>query len=256
MLLTIDIGNTNIHFGIHDGSSWCCNWRARTIHNKMADEYAMLLRTFFNEAGLSFKDIDAVAMACVVPPLRGTFIEICERYIGKMPLLVGPGIKTGLKILIDNPHEVGADRVVNAVAARQFYGGPAIVVDFGTSTNYDVLNADGDYIGGSLSPGIGLAHDALVNRAARLFKVDLVPPPNAIGRNTVHALQSGLFLGYLGMIEGIVSRIKAELDHPQVKVIGTGGLAPLFSEHTDVLEEIMPNLTLEGLRIIWELNQA
>lgn len=255
MLLTIDIGNTNIHFGMHAGEDWCCSWRARTVADKMADEYAVLLRTFFAESDLQFQDVKGVIIASVVPPLTPTFTQICERYLNQTPLMVGPGIKTGIQILVDNPHEVGADRVVNAAAANQLYGGPAIVIDFGTSTNFDIINPNGDYIGGIIATGIGLSHDALVSRAAKLIKVDLKPPPSSIGRNTVHAMQSGLFLGYIAMIEGLVARVRVDLQSPQAKVIATGGLASLFAQHTDVIQEINPNLTLDGLRIIWEFNR-
>lgn len=256
MLLAIDIGNTNIHFGMHDGQEWCCAWRSRTVHDKTGDEYAVLLRNFFAEGSLTFADVDAVVMACVVPALTGTFIGMCQRYLGQTPLNVGPGVKTGVQVLVDNPREVGADRVVNAAAAHKLYGGPAMVVDFGTSTNFDVINADGDFIGGVIAAGIGISHDALVNRAAKLLKVELAPPPSAIGRNTVHAMQSGLFLGYIAMIEGLVARVKHDLGDPQAKVIATGGLATLVNEHTDVIDTIAPNLTLDGLRIVWELNRV
>jgi type III pantothenate kinase len=255
MLLAIDIGNTNIHIGMHANGEWCCTWRARTIHDKMSDEYAVLLRNFFSEDSFTFEDVSAVVMASVVPDLTPTFIEMSHRYLGHTPLNVEPGIKSGIRILLDNPREVGPDRVVNAAAVRALYGGPAIVIDFGTATTYDVINADGDYVGGAITPGIILAHDALVSHTARLLRVDLVPPPTAIGHNTVHAMQSGLFLGYVAMIEGLVARLKAELDGPDVRIIATGGLAPIFAEHTAVIEEIAPNLTLEGLRVIWELNQ-
>jgi type III pantothenate kinase len=165
-------------------------------------------------------------------------------------------VKTGIKVLIDNPREVGADRVVNAAAVKVLYGGPAIVIDFGTAMTWDVISADGDYLGGAIAPGVGLAHDALVSHAARLLKVDLRPPPAAIGRNTIHAMQSGLFFGYVGMIEGVVTRIKQEMNLPETKVIATGGLAPIFAEHTPIIQHIAPTLTLEGLRIIWDLNQG
>jgi type III pantothenate kinase len=255
MLLTIDVGNTNIHFGLHTGSDWCCTWRARTVPLKMSDEYAVLLRNFFREGDLEFGDVTGVVMASVVPDLTPTMITMSERYLKQTPLNVGTGVKTGIRVLLDNPREVGADRVVNAAAVKKLYGGPAIVLDFSTSTNWDVINADGDYLGGAIAPGIGIAHDALVSRAARLLKVDLKPPPAAIGKNTIHAMQSGLFFGYVGMIEGVIARIKAELKLPGVRVIATGGLADLFAAHTDVIDEIAPNLTLEGLRIIWEMNR-
>lgn len=255
MLLTIDVGNTNIHFGLHTGSDWCCTWRARTVPLKMSDEYAVLLRNFFREGDLEFHDVTGVVMASVVPDLTPTMITMSERYLKQTPLNVGTGVKTGIRVLLDNPREVGADRVVNAAAVKALYGGPAIVLDFSTSTNWDVINADGDYLGGAIAPGIGIAHDALVSRAARLLKVDLKAPPAAIGKNTIHAMQSGLFFGYVGMIEGVIARIKAELKLPGVRVIATGSLAELFAQHTDVIDEIAPNLTLEGLRIIWEMNR-
>ncbi len=259
MLLAIDIGNTNVHFGLSDGDKWCCTWRAHTVRSKMGDEYAALLRSFFDGEGYTFSQVEALVMASVVPDLTGDFLKISERYFGLEALNVGPGVKTGVRLVFDNPHEVGPDRIVNTAAVQALYGGPAIVVDFGTSTNFDVINADGDFIGGVLAAGVGLAHDALVSRAARLHKVDLTAPPATIGKNTVHAMQSGLFLGHVAMIEGICERIKAELlaeDPGQtIKVIGTGGLAPLFAKHTSVIELIAPNLTLEGLRIIWGMNR-
>jgi len=256
MLLAIDVGNTNIHFGLHDGSEWLASWRARTVPLKMGDEYAVLLRSFMDMDGFDFGAVDSVAMASVVPDLTHTLIEMSQRYLGREPLNVEPGTRTGIKVLTDNPREVGPDRVVNSAAVKALYGAPAIVIDFGTATTWDVLNADGDYVGGVIAPGIGLAHDALVSRAARLVKVDLTPPPAVVGRNTVHAMQSGLFLGYVAMIEGLVARIKDELHAPRARVIATGGLAPLFAEHTPAIEEIAPNLTLDGLRIIWEMNRA
>jgi type III pantothenate kinase len=262
MLLAIDIGNTNIHLGLcdlpeesKDEGEWHSTWRVQTVADKMADEYAVLLRGFFEDGGYRFADVRGVAMASVVPALTGTFVEMCGRYLGLTPLNVEPGVRTGVRVMLDNPHEVGADRVVNAAAVQRFYGGPAIVIDFGTATTFDVINRDGDYLGGAISPGIGLAHDALVGRAARLLKVDLRPPPSPIGRNTVQAMQSGLFLGYVALIEGLVARLKEALGEPEAKVIATGGLAPLFAEHTSVIEQIAPNLTLDGLRVIWALNR-
>jgi type III pantothenate kinase len=255
MLLAIDVGNTNIHFGLHDGQTWINTWRARTVPLKMSDEYAVLLRSFFAENQCTFDQVTSVVMASVVPSLTATLVQMSERYLHYVPLTVEPGIRTGIRLLIDNPREVGPDRVVNAAAVRKLYGGPAIVIDFGTATTYDVLNADGDYIGGAIAPGIGLAHDALVSRTARLHKVDLVAPPSVIGHNTIHAMQSGLFNGYIAMFEGLVARMKAELHAPHARVIATGGLAPIFAEHSTVIEEIAPYLTLDGLRIIREMNQ-
>lgn len=260
MLLAIDIGNTNIHIGLGEpapasgSGGWLDTWRARTIADKMPDEYLVLLRSFFNEDGYRFEQVSGVALASVVPPLTGTFVELSERYLRQTPLVVGPGVKSGVRILLDNPHEVGADRVVNAAAVCQTYGSPAIVIDFGTATTFDVISGNDDYLGGAIMPGIGLAHDALVARTAKLPKVDLAPPPSPIGRNTVHAMQSGLFWGYVGMLEGLVVRLRESLGEPDVRVIGTGGLAPVFAEHTDCIEEIAPNLTLDGLRVIYNLN--
>ncbi|MBN1312842.1 MAG: type III pantothenate kinase [Anaerolineae bacterium] len=254
MLLAIDVGNTNIHFGLHDGQSWRNTWRARTAPLKMGDEYAVLLRSFFAEDDATFEDVNAIVIGSVVPALTATLLQMSERYMKQTPLNVEPGVKTGIRVLLDNPREVGPDRVVNAVAVKKLYGTPAIVIDFGTATTYDVLSPEGDYLGGAISPGIGMAHDALVSRTARLYNVDLVPPPSAIGHNTAHAMQSGLFLGYVAMIEGLVARIKADLQAPHARVIATGGLAPLFAEHTSVIEDIAPCLTLDGLRLIWEMN--
>lgn len=254
MLLAIDIGNTNIHFGLWDGQDWQRTWRARTIADKMADEYGALLRSFFEECDLKLGDVAGVVMASVVPALTPTFFELCERYLGHRPLNVEPGVRTGIRIMVDNPHEVGPDRVVNAAAVHQLYGGPAIVTDFGTATTFDIIDAKGDYTGGVIATGIRLAHDALVSHAARLHKVELAPPPSVIGRNTIHAMQSGLFIGYIAMTEGLVARIKQAMDAPEAKVIATGGLAPLVAQHTDVVEMLAPNLTLDGLRIIWALN--
>jgi len=255
MLLAIDIGNTNIHFGMYDGSTWCCTWRARTIHDKMSDEYAVLLRSFFEEQGLTLADVGDVVMASVVPNLTSTFIEMARRYLKCDPLNVTAEVKTGIQVLIDSPQEIGADRVVNAAAVNKLYGGPAIVVDFGTATTYDVINRRGDYVGGVITTGITLAHDALVSRTAQLRKVDLAAPPSVIGRSTVHAMQSGLFLGYVAALEGLVMRIKQELGEPDARVIATGGLAPLFAEQTPAIDEIAPNLTLDGLQIIHAMNR-
>jgi type III pantothenate kinase len=255
MLLAIDIGNTNIHVGLARGSDWAASWRARTISEKMPDEYLVMLRSFFDEEGYTFDSVSGVILASVVPPLTSTFIELCERYLGHTPLVVAPGVKSGVRLSIDNPHEVGADRVVNAAAVCELFGTPAIVIDFGTATTFDVINAEDAYVGGAIMPGIGLAHDALVARTAKLPKVDLAPPPSPVGHNTVHAMQSGLFWGYVAMMEGMVARLREAMDAPDARVIGTGGLAPLFAEHTDCIEEIAPNLTLDGLRVIYRLNQ-
>ncbi len=256
MLLAFDIGNTNIHMGLWQADQWALSWRARTVTEKMPDEYAVLLRNFLNSADIGFKAITGVVISSVVPALTPAFVELVGRYMALEPLLVTHAVKTGVGISIDQPQQAGADRIANAAAAYALYGAPAVVVDFGTSTNFDVVSPEGAYIGGALAPGIGVAHDALVSRAAKLHKVDIEPPPNAIGRNTIHAMQSGIFWGYIGLIESLVTRIKAELQSDKTTVIGTGGLARLVSEHTDVIDTIAPTLTLDGLRIIYELNRG
>lgn len=257
MLLAIDIGNTNIHFGIYrdSGDELCCSWRAQTVHERMGDEYAVLLRNFFEEHHYAFADISAVVMASVVPALTPRFIEMSERYLGHTPLNVTYDTPCGVRVRLENPSEIGADRLVNAAAVKALYGTPAIVIDFGTATTFDVINGEGDYLGGAITVGIGLAQDALVGHTAKLVSVDIAPPPAAIGRSTAQAMQSGLFLGYVALIEGMVERLSAELGEPGIHTIATGGLAPLFAEHTPAIEATAPALTLDGLRLIWEMNR-
>lgn len=255
MLLAVDIGNTNIHLGLWNNGAWEHTWRARTVADKMPDEYAILIRSFLQSKDLGFKVITGVVIANVVPRLTPAFVELFERYAETEPLVVSAATPAGVKIDIDQPQQAGADRIANAAAVVALYGGPAMVIDFGTATNVDVVSADNAYIGGAIAPGIRLAHDALVSRAARLHKVDLWPPPEPIGRNTIHAMQSGIFWGYVGLIEGLIVRIKAQLNSDQTRVIATGGLAPLFNEHTRMIDHIAPELTLDGLRIIYDLNQ-
>lgn len=254
MLLAIDIGNTNIHLGLWHGDGWRLSWRARTVAAKMTDEYAVLARNFLNTAEVDFGAVSAICISSVVPALTATFQELARRYMHLEPLTVSSKISLGIGIAIDMPEQAGADRLCNAVALSRQFGAPAVSVDFGTSTNFDVLSAESEYIGGVIAPGIGLAHDALVSRAAQLHKVDLAPPPFSIGRNTIHAMQSGLFWGYVGMIEALLRRITAQLDSAATQVIATGGLAPVFKEHIDLIDDIAPELTLDGLRLIHELN--
>ncbi|MCE7946448.1 MAG: type III pantothenate kinase [Chloroflexi bacterium CFX4] len=254
-LLAIDIGNTNITLGLWYGGAWRHDWRARTVHDKMPDEYAALLRSFLRDAGLSYAVVSDVVIASVVPPLTHAFGELTRKSLGIAPLIINARTPLGIQLEVDNPEQVGADRIVNAAAVHQLYGGPAIVIDFGTATTFDIISRQGNYIGGSIAPGIGIAHDALVRRAAQLYKVELAPPPSPIGRNTTHAIQSGLFLGYVCMVEGLVNHLKAAMpEGAQAKVIATGGLASLFQQHTAVIEIIAPTLTLDGLRLIYELN--
>lgn len=256
MLLAFDIGNTNIHMGLWHNDAWALNWRARSVAEKMPDEYAVLVRNFLNSADVGYKAIDGVVIASVVPPLTASFTELVQRYFKCEPVVVNHTVKTGVELAIDQPQQAGADRIANAAAVVALYGGgPAMVVDFGTSTNFDVVSAQNQYIGGALAPGLMVTHDALVQRAARLHKVELAPPPDPIGRNTIHAMQSGLFWGYVDLITGLVNRIKASLDAQDAQVIATGGLASLVDRHTDVFTRVAPELTLDGLRVIYSLNR-
>jgi type III pantothenate kinase len=254
VLLAIDVGNTNVTLGLYTGETLGPRWRVATVHDRMADEYGVQLVGFFAHAGVRVADVHAVAMASVVPPLTGTLVEACERYLRQSPLVVDASVETGVRVCYEDPRQVGADRIVDAAAVQRLYGGPACVVDFGTATTFDAITAEGDYLGGAIAPGIGIAADALFRRAAKLPKVDLHRPPAAIGRNTVHSIQSGLLFGYVGLVEGMVARFRAELG-PAMKVIGTGGLAEIIARETDVLGILAPWLTLDGLRIVWELNQ-
>ena len=254
MLLTIDIGNTNITLGLHAGDEIGMCWRIATSLERTADEYGLQTVGFVQQAEIARDAISAVAMASVVPSLTGTFVEMCESYLEQTPLVVDAGVKTGVRILYDNPRQVGADRVADAAAVREMYGGPACIVDLGTATTFDAISTEGDYLGGAIAPGIEIAADALFQRAAKLPRVDIIRPPSAIGRTTVHSIQSGLLFGYVGLVEGMVERFRNELGS-QMKVIGTGGLADMLARETDVVQIIAPWLTLEGLRIIWKLNQ-
>jgi len=254
MLLAIDIGNTNIHMGLWDQDKWRLSWRAQTVPSKMPDEYAVLIHSFLESADLRFSDVTGLVIGSVVPVLTSAFGELAEKYFHLTPLIVSEKTNTGVRLKVDNPEQVGPDRIVNTAAVVRLYGAPAIVIDLGTATTFDVVSADGCYCGGAIAPGIGIASDALVSRTARLHKVDLVPPPNPIGANTIHAMQSGIFWGYVGLVEGLVARLKTAMAEPKIKVIATGGLAPLLNEHTDIIDLIAPELTLEGLRIIYDLN--
>ena len=254
MLLTIDIGNTNITLGLYEGEERGPSFRIATIHREMPDEYGLKFLSLLKHAGILIDQIDGICMASVVPPLTSKVIQACQDYLGHDPLNVDAGVKTGVRILYEDPKAVGADRIVDCAAVQRLYGGPACVVDFGTGTTFDAITAEGDYLGGAIAPGIGIAAEALFSRAAKLSRVDLVRPPSVIGRNTPHAIQSGLLFGYVGLVEGMVARFREELG-PKMKVIATGGLAEVVAKETDVLEIIAPWLTLDGLHIIWELNQ-
>jgi type III pantothenate kinase len=254
MLLAIDIGNTNITLGLYQGEVLGPRWRIATDPQRMPDEYGISIVNLLSFSGHSPAQVDAVVMASVVPPLTGTLIEAVRNYLQQQPLVVDSSVQTGVRLRYDDPSQVGADRIVDAAAVHKLYGGPACVVDFGTATTFDAITAEGDYLGGAIAPGIGIASEALFQRAAKLPKVELRRPPAAIGRNTVHSMQSGLLFGYVGLVEGMVARFRAELG-PQMKVIATGGLAELIAHETPIIEIVAPWLTLDGLRIIWEMNR-
>jgi type III pantothenate kinase len=255
VLLTLDVGNTNVTLGVYDGDALVATWRFATDVGRLPDEYGVLALTLLQHEKLSPEDITEAVMACVVPDLEPVFQAVCRRYFNVRPLVVSTGVRTGLRILYDTPRDVGADRVADAVAAIHMYGPPLIVVDLGTATVFDAISKDGDYLGGALAPGLGIAAEALFRRAAKLYRVELARPRTAIGRNTITAMQSGILFGYVGLIEGIVARIKRELgDNP--RVIGTGGYAELIGRETDVIDTVNTNLTLEGLRLIHEMNRA
>ncbi len=255
MLLAIDISNTTIKAGIFKGDQLLANWRFATEREKLTDEYAMLLLSLFQASGIPASEIDGVSMSCVVPPLRSVFDDLAKKYLHRTPLIVGPGIKTGVKLAVDNPREVGADRVVNSLATYRLYGGPSIAIAFGTATVFDCISAQGEYLGGAIAPGMVVALESLTRSAAQLFQVELVRPPKAIGKSTVTTMQSGVVLGFAGLVEGLVKRLKAELD-PKAKVIATGGLADVIAAATDVIDVVDHELTLKGLRLIYELNAA
>ncbi len=252
--MTIDIGNTNISLGIYDGDRMDLSWRVSTDHQRMPDEYGLQIIGLLQLENIPPEDINGVCLASVVPHLTGVFQQTCQKYLGQDPLVVDAGVKTGVRVLYETPKSVGADRIVDAAAVQRLYGGPACVVDFGTGTTFDAISAEGDYLGGAIAPGIGIAADALFQRAAKLPKVDLNTPPSVIGRNTPYAMQSGLIFGYVGLVEGMVARFRKELG-PEMKVIATGGLTDIIARETDVIDIVAPWLTLDGLRIIWEMNR-
>jgi len=253
MLLTIDIGNTNLTLGLYEGEKLGAHWRLATDHNRMPDEYGLQFLGLLQNAGKTLKDIQGISLASVVPPLTGRVVQACREYLKQEPLVVDTGVKTGIKIRYEDPKAVGADRVCDAVAVLKFYGGPACVVDFGTATTFNAITKDGEYLGGAITAGINLAAESLYTRAAKLPRIDLQRPPSVIGRNTIHAMQSGLLFGYVSMVEGMVARFRSELGS-EMKVIATGGMAEVIAKETQVVNFIAPWLTLDGLRIIWELN--
>ena len=254
MLLTIDLGNTNLTIGLYQGETLVHHWRLATDQTRMPDEYGLQLLGLLTNAGQTIADLSGVCLASVVPPLTGRIVQACREYLKQEPLVVDTGVKTGIRIRYEDPKAVGADRVADAVAVLQLYGGPACIIDFGTATTFNALTKEGDYLGGAITAGINLAAEALFSHAAKLPRIDLQRPPSVIGRNTTHAMQSGLIFGYVAMVEGMVERFRKELG-PQMKTIATGGLAELVAKETAVIQIHAPWLTLDGLRLIWELNR-
>jgi type III pantothenate kinase len=253
MLLAIDVGNTNITVGVFGGEELKASWRLEADVNRLADEYGVLMANLLEHEGIGSEQIDAAVIASVVPDLDPVFEGVCRRYFGVRPLAVSAGVRTGLRILYDSARDVGADRVADAVAAIKLYSPPLILVDLGTATVFDAISKDGEYVGGAIAPGLVIAAEALFHRAARLYRVELARPTSAIGRNTVAAVRSGVIFGYVGLVEGLVGRFKQELGE-EAKVVATGGWAELVAQETDVIDIVDTNLTLMGLRFIYEMN--
>lgn len=254
MIFVFDVGNTNIVFGIYDGEDLKHHWRISTSTSKTEDEYAMVVKSLFEHVGLTFSDITGIVISSVVPSIMFALERMCIKYFDQSPMVIGPGIKTGLDIKTDNPKEIGADRIVNAVAAIHLYGPPLVIVDFGTATTYCYINEKGQYGGGAIAPGINISTDALIANASKLPRIEIAKPASIVGRNTVTSMQSGVFYGYVGQVEGIVSRMKSQ-SAQQPKVIATGGLAPLIADEAAVIDHVEPFLTLKGLQIIYLRNK-
>ncbi|HHZ12498.1 MAG TPA: type III pantothenate kinase [Clostridiales bacterium] len=255
MILVIDIGNTNAVLGVYSGLKLVTSWRLTTDRNKTGDELGILVMDLFRYSKVTNRDIKGIIISSVVPTLMDALELMCKKYFGIEPMVVGPGIKTGMNIRVDNPKEVGADRIVNAIAAYEAYGGPLVIIDFGTATTFCAVSAQGEYLGGCISTGIKISTEALFQYAAKLPRIELIKPDHVIGKNTVESMQAGIVYGYIGQVDYIVCRMKKELNAPNAKVIATGGLADLIAKESETVDIIDKNLTLEGLRIIYERNQ-
>ncbi len=253
MIFVLDVGNTNAVLGVFEDGELRQHWRMETDRHKTEDEYGMLVKQLLEHEGLSFEDVKGIIVSSVVPPIMFALERMCEKYFKIKPLVVGPGIKTGLNIKYENPREVGADRIVNAVAGIQLYGSPLIIVDFGTATTYCYINENKHYMGGVITPGIMISAEALYSRAAKLPRIEITKPSSVVGKNTISAMQSGILYGYVGQVEGIVKRMKEEAKQ-EPKVIATGGLAKLIAEESNVIDIVDPFLTLKGLHMLYERN--
>lgn len=255
MLLVFDVGNTNIVLGLYDGDKMIYHWRAATNELKTADEYAASLGMMFQLDGVTFDMVTDIIISSVVPPVNPTLEYLCRRYFHVEPMMVGPGMKTGLNILYDNPRELGADRIVNAVAGITLYGGPLIIIDLGTATTFCAIDEKKRYLGGAVTPGIGISMEALFQRASKLSRIELTPASSVICKNTVSAMQSGIYYGAIGQVDGIVRRMKKEMGYKEIKVIATGGLADLIASQSETIDVIDPLLTLKGLYILFKKNR-
>ena len=255
MILVIDVGNTNIAFGVYEGRKLLNHWKVSTDRDKTSDEFGMLMISLLSNENYDYKQIEAIIIASVVPPIMYSLEHAIRKYFGKKPMVVGPGIKTGINIKYENPREVGADKIANAVAALEIYGGPLIIVDFGTATTFCAISSKGEYLGGVICPGIKISAEALFQTAAKLPKVELVKPEGVLGRNTVSSIQSGIFYGYVGQVDYIVERLKTEMKEENIKVIATGGLARFIAGESKTIDDVNGFLSMEGLRIIYERNK-
>ncbi len=253
MILVIDVGNTNIVLGVYDNDELKYHWRIATSRDKTEDEFGMVIKDLFSHVELQLSNVTGIIISSVVPPIMFSLEQMCKKYFGIKPMVIGPGMKTGLNIKYDNPKEVGADRIVNAVSAIHEYGSPLIIVDFGTATTYCFINEDKQYMGGAIAPGIGISTEALYTRASKLPRIEITKPSQVVGKNTVHAMQAGIFYGYVGQVDGIVSRMK-EQSKEEPKVIATGGLATLIAKESKTIDVVDPFLTLRGLQMIYHKN--